>query len=141
MDKFTEWWMPHCQGHATEEETALAKLAFEAGIDASDKLPHQVMFAEGVAKGHFAAVDEISNLKAELDLYKKAGHIQIWKDQKERIAELETFVKNIHDNYDCDSDQHKYNNGVGCRCCDAKKLFGYAFGQIGENCGNNSYYG
>jgi hypothetical protein len=39
-----------------------------------------------------------------------------------RVTELEIFIKNIHDNYDCDSDQHKYHEGFGCRCCDAKRL-------------------
>lgn len=25
--------------------------------------------------------------------------------------------------YDCDNDNHKYQNGNGCRCCDAEKLY------------------
>ena len=35
----------------------------------------------------------------------------------ERIEELESFVRNVRDNYDCDEDGHKH--GTGCRCCEA----------------------
>jgi hypothetical protein len=35
---------------------------------------------------------------------------------------LREFAEGIRDGYDCDSDSHKYQNGNGCRCCDAEKL-------------------
>lgn len=53
---------------------------------------------------------------------------------KQRIAELEaenerlrTFAKNIRDNFDCDSDGHKY--GTYCRSCDAAKVLESEAGQ------------
>lgn len=33
------------------------------------------------------------------------------------IESLESFVRDIRDNFDCDSDAHKY--GTTCRCCEA----------------------
>jgi len=36
------------------------------------------------------------------------------------INELLDFVKDIQDNYDCDSDAHKYD--TRCRTCEAEKL-------------------
>lgn len=37
-----------------------------------------------------------------------------------RIQELESFVTNVSDNYDCDNDAHRY--GTICRSCEASKL-------------------
>lgn len=37
-----------------------------------------------------------------------------------RIKELENFVVNVRDNWDCDNDAHKY--GTICRSCDASEL-------------------
>ena len=37
-----------------------------------------------------------------------------------RIAELEEFARDVAENWDCDSDGHKYK--TGCRCCRAMKL-------------------
>lgn len=37
-----------------------------------------------------------------------------------RISELEYFVQEIRDGFDCDEDAHKY--GTFCRCCEATKL-------------------
>lgn len=39
-----------------------------------------------------------------------------------RIKELESFVKDIRDGFDCDLDAHKY--GTLCRCCEAEKILG-----------------
>ena len=35
-----------------------------------------------------------------------------------RVKLLEAFAVDIRDNYDCDSDAHKY--GTPCRCCEAE---------------------
>jgi hypothetical protein len=37
-----------------------------------------------------------------------------------KLEELEDFVRDCRDNWDCDEDAHKYN--TICRCCEAKKL-------------------
>ena len=37
-----------------------------------------------------------------------------------RIKELEAFVVDVRDNYDCDADAHRY--GTTCRACAAEKL-------------------
>jgi len=37
-----------------------------------------------------------------------------------RVDELERFLVNLVNNYDCDSDAHKH--GTPCRCGDARKL-------------------
>lgn len=37
-----------------------------------------------------------------------------------RIAALEAFARDVGNNYDCDSDAHKY--GTRCRSCEAKKI-------------------
>lgn len=39
-----------------------------------------------------------------------------------RIKELEAFVRDIRDNWDCDEDGHKYD--IACRCCMAEDLIG-----------------
>jgi hypothetical protein len=39
-----------------------------------------------------------------------------------RVQVLESFVKEVRDNYDCDQDAHKYQDGRGCRCCEATAL-------------------
>lgn len=60
------------------------------------------------------------------DVARYIKQLQAEVDRLEREnKELKDFVKNIHDNYDCDTDQHKYQDGNGCRCCDAKKLLTY----------------
>jgi len=41
-------------------------------------------------------------------------------EARARIRQLEQFIRNVRDNYDCDSDGHKYN--TGCRVCEAKAL-------------------
>ena len=38
----------------------------------------------------------------------------------DRVAALEQFAESCRDNYDCDSDGHRYN--TGCRSCEAKEL-------------------
>lgn len=37
-----------------------------------------------------------------------------------RVNELEEFVRDIRDNYDCDADAHRYH--TRCRACEADKL-------------------
>lgn len=37
-----------------------------------------------------------------------------------RVAELESFAEECRDNWDCDSDAHRY--GTGCRACMAEKV-------------------
>lgn len=44
---------------------------------------------------------------------------QAQERQVSRIATLEAALRDIRDNYDCDSDAHKY--GTNCRCCTARK--------------------
>lgn len=44
------------------------------------------------------------------------------KELQKRVEELENALKSIRDNYDCDSDAHKY--GTECRCCLAESLLG-----------------
>jgi hypothetical protein len=39
-----------------------------------------------------------------------------------RVAELESFARDCANNWDCDSDAHKYN--TGCRSCAAQALLG-----------------
>ena len=36
------------------------------------------------------------------------------------VAEMEKFVKDCRDSWDCDNDAHKY--GTTCRSCEAKKI-------------------
>lgn len=36
--------------------------------------------------------------------------------------DMESLAADIRDNYDCDSDAHRYLNGCGCRCCEATKI-------------------
>ena len=38
----------------------------------------------------------------------------------ERVAKLEDFARECRDNFDCDSDGHRYN--VYCRSCEAKQV-------------------
>ena len=40
--------------------------------------------------------------------------------QEALIKEIRLFCKDVADNYDCDSDGHKYN--TGCRSCNAKAV-------------------
>jgi hypothetical protein len=40
--------------------------------------------------------------------------------QEAIIKEMRSFCKDVADNYDCDSDGHKYN--TGCRSCNAKSI-------------------
>lgn len=40
--------------------------------------------------------------------------------QEAIIKEMRSFCKDVADNYDCDSDGHKYN--TGCRSCNAKTI-------------------
>ena len=35
-----------------------------------------------------AAAKEVANIRGELEMYKKAGHIQIWREQKAEITRL-----------------------------------------------------
>jgi hypothetical protein len=39
---------------------------------------------------------------------------------KERIEELEEFVRSCADNFDCDHEAHKWS--TQCRACDAQRL-------------------
>jgi hypothetical protein len=39
---------------------------------------------------------------------------------RNRVRDLEAFVKGVRDNWDCDESAHKY--GTQCRCCDARNL-------------------
>lgn len=55
---------------------------------------------------HVAMV--LSTLTAELD------------DAKPQIHDLMEFARDVADNWDCDSDAHKY--GTPCRACQAKGL-------------------
>ncbi len=41
-------------------------------------------------------------------------------EARKRIAELEEFAREVRDNYDCDSDAHRY--GTMCRACEAEKV-------------------
>lgn len=41
-----------------------------------------------------------------------------------RIAELEAFVRDCRDNWDCDEASHKYRGGHDCRACNAERLLG-----------------
>ena len=41
-------------------------------------------------------------------------------EARELIKEMRAFCKDVADNYDCDSDAHKYN--TGCRSCNAKAM-------------------
>lgn len=41
-------------------------------------------------------------------------------DAQTRIAELESFVRDVRDNWDCDEDAHRH--GTRCRACEAAKL-------------------
>ncbi len=41
-------------------------------------------------------------------------------EASKRLETLEEFARDVRDNYDCDSDAHKY--GTRCRCCEAAKL-------------------
>ena len=43
-------------------------------------------------------------------------------EELEKLTAFTAFVKDIRDNYDCDSDAHKY--GTWCRCCQAAALIG-----------------
>jgi hypothetical protein len=40
--------------------------------------------------------------------------------QQARIADLENFIRDIRDNWDCDEDAHQH--GTRCRCCEAERL-------------------
>jgi hypothetical protein len=42
------------------------------------------------------------------------------KALKERIKQLEEFVRSCADNFDCDHDSHKWS--TQCRACDAQRL-------------------
>ena len=49
----------------------------------------------------------------------------LWGEQvvgaiRAHLAELEGFVRDVRDNWDCDSDAHRYD--TSCRCCMAAKL-------------------
>lgn len=41
-------------------------------------------------------------------------------EQCKRVKKLESFVRTIAQDFDCDKDAHRYN--TFCRCCEAKKL-------------------
>lgn len=38
----------------------------------------------------------------------------------DRLEEMAEFARDVRDNYDCDSDAHKY--GTPCRCCSAARV-------------------
>jgi hypothetical protein len=38
------------------------------------------------------------------------------------VKEVRSFVEGLVSGYDCENDFHKYQNGIGCRVCDAKKI-------------------
>lgn len=48
--------------------------------------------------------------------------LAIAQEQRAEIARLREFVREIRDDWDCDTDAHRY--GTSCRCCDAEKLIG-----------------
>ena len=37
-----------------------------------------------------------------------------------KVEEMETFISKVYNDFDCDSDAHRYN--TTCRCCEAKKI-------------------
>jgi hypothetical protein len=65
----------------------IAFMAGQASVDA----------ASGYDAGVDACEPEILRLQSELELYKKAGHIQIWKEQKDQLLELSKAVIELDD--------------------------------------------
>jgi len=50
-----------------------------------------------------------------------AQQARLVADQGKRIAELESFVRDVRDNYDCDTGANGSHPSY-CRCCCAKAL-------------------
>lgn len=72
---------------------------------------------------------ERDQLRARLEEFSgkvmtQGAHIAAVEDERDalraRVAELEAFARDVRDNWDCDSDGHRYD--TGCRCCKAGKV-------------------
>lgn len=57
------------------------------------------------------------------------SHVEISRNARLIAAapELLSFAIYVRDNYECDSDAHKY--GTPCRCCDAATVIAKALGE------------
>ena len=53
-----------------------------------------------------------------------------WPAVEARLAMLEEFARDCRDNYDCDSDAHKYD--TRCRACEAAKVLDAETKKAGE---------
>ena len=54
----------------------------------------------------------------------------VFHERDSRLALLEEFARDCRDNYDCDSDSHKYD--TRCRACEAAKVLDAEIKKVGE---------
>ena len=110
VDVINFWSYSHRMGNGKLDNHKLVREAFGAMkklVLAEPELPCNA------AKNEF---EDISQLKGMLK-QEEAGRIEAEK----KLKEYREFIRDIRDNYDCDSNAHKY--GTPCRACDAAKLY------------------
>lgn len=82
-------------------------------------------YCDGPA-GEWMGMEEGPAKKAKEDHYSWSKHIQTRGGDSDvlrliaRVEAFEEFARDVRDNYDCDSDAHKY--GTRCRCCEAETV-------------------
>lgn len=71
---------------------------------------------------HECAINRVEHLESMLSNSEALGCY--YNDEsmrlQQRVEELEDFARDISDNYDCDTDAHRYR--TTCRACKAKKI-------------------
>jgi N6-adenosine-specific RNA methylase IME4 len=68
-------------------------------------------------------VERASSERPDAVEYSNGSVLELVREVKAlraRVAELEAFARDVRDNWDCDSDGHRYD--TGCRCCKAAEL-------------------
>jgi hypothetical protein len=83
--------------------------------DGREELENKLEYLTIEKLGYDELRKEIRQLYADLEVAAQTHH-----EQSKRISELQEGLRDFADNYDCDSDAHKYN--TTCRKCKAKQL-------------------